>query len=208
MWHSRDPEAAQERERAPYSASLCHNRWQDHPGGGRPGREAPKGSLDDRRPTLVLLLAGAALGLVAGLLTGGSFGNLLARRLRWPLLVVAAFVVRELLIRTPFATSDLVPAAFVLSLLVLIRWAVWHRHELPGILIVAAGMTLNLVVVLANGGRMPVAAGAAHLGPSALQEQGYWAEYALMGPDTRLGWLGDWILLPAPLSRVFQQAYS
>jgi Family of unknown function (DUF5317) len=156
----------------------------------------------------VLLLLGAAVGLVAGLLTGGSFGNLLARRLRWPLLVVGAFLVRELLIHTPLADSNLAPVAFVLSLLVLIGWTLWHRDELPGMLIVAAGMTLNLAVVLANGGRMPVTPAAAHLGPPALQQQGYWAEYALMGDGTRLSWLGDWIVLPAPIDRVFPQAYS
>ena len=156
----------------------------------------------------MLLLAGAALGLIAGLLTGGSFQNLLARRLRWPLVVVAAFLVRELEIHTPLATSWLAPVTFVLSLLVLVAWTMWHRDELPGIWIVTAGMLMNLTVVLANGGRMPVAASVASLGPSALTEQGYWAEYTLMGPATRIGWLGDWILLPWPLSRIFPQAYS
>jgi hypothetical protein len=156
----------------------------------------------------VLLLAGAALGLVAGLLTGGSVHNLLARRLRWPLLVVAAFLVRELEIRTPLATSGLAPATFVLSLLVLIGWTIWHRDELPGILLVTAGMVCNLAVVLANGGRMPVAASVAHLGPAQLQADGAWAEYAVMGSGTRLGWLGDWILLPQPIGRLFWQAYS
>jgi len=156
----------------------------------------------------VLLLIGAALGLLAGLLTGGSFHNLLARRLRWPLLVVAAFLIRELEIHTPLATSSLAPAAFILSLLVLIGWTLWHRDELPGIWLVAAGMTLNVAVAGANGGHMPVAAEAAHLGPPQLQVQGTWAEYALMGPDTHLGWLGDWILMPSPIDRLFPQAYS
>lgn len=156
----------------------------------------------------MLLLVGALVGLVAGLLTGGSVHNLLARRLRWPLVVVAAFVVRELEIRSPLGSTDLAPPLFVLSLLVLIAWTLWHRHELPGIWLVTSGMTLNLLVVLANTGHMPVAAAAAHLGPRQLQDQGVWAEYVLMGPGTRLGWLGDWLLLPWPVSRVFPQAYS
>lgn len=156
----------------------------------------------------MLLLAGAALGLIAGLLTGGSFHNLMARRLRWPLLVVAAFLVRELEIHTPLATSWLAPVTFVASLLVLIGWTLWHLDELPGIWVVTAGMAMNLAVVLANGGRMPVDAAVAHLGPAALTQQGHWAEYALMGPATRIGWLGDWILLPPPIGRIFAQAYS
>ncbi|HXM54587.1 MAG TPA: DUF5317 family protein [Candidatus Dormibacteraeota bacterium] len=156
----------------------------------------------------MLLLVGAALGLVAGLLTGGSLQNLLARRLRWPLLVVAAFLIRELEIHTPLATSSLAPATFVLSLLVLIGWTIWHREELPGVLLVTAGMALNLAVVLANGGRMPVATSVAHLGPAQLQADGVWAEYTVMGPGTRFGWLGDWILMPQPIGRLFWQAYS
>jgi Family of unknown function (DUF5317) len=156
----------------------------------------------------VLLLIGAALGLVAGLLTGGSIHSLLARRLRWPLVVLAAFLVRELEVRTPLADSSLAPLTFVLSLAVLIGWTLWHRDELPGIWLVAAGMTLNLAVALANGGHMPVVPAAAHLGPPQLQEQGSWAEYTLMGEDTRLGWLGDWITLPGPLGRLLPQAYS
>ena len=156
----------------------------------------------------MLLLIGAALGLIAGLLTGGTLRNLLARRLRWPLLVLAAFLVRELEIRTALADSGLAPATFVLSLVVLIGWTLWHRDELPGVWLVAAGMTLNLAVTLANGGHMPVVRAAAHLGPPQLQEQGTWAEYTVMGDDTRLGWLGDRILLPGPLGRLLPQAYS
>lgn len=156
----------------------------------------------------MLLIAGAALGLAAGLLTGGSLGNLLSRRLRWPLVVVAAFLVKELEFRSPLGTSPLGPPVFALSLAVLIAWTVWHRNELPGVLLVSLGMTMNLVVTLANGGHMPVAPEAAYLGPPQLRDQGTWAEYALMGHGTRLGWLGDWILFPGPLGRVFPQAYS
>jgi hypothetical protein len=156
----------------------------------------------------VLLVAGAVLGLVAGLLTGGSFNNLLSRRLRWPLVVITAFAVKELEHHSPLGTSAAGPAVFVLSLVVLIAWTVWHRDELPGIWLVAVGMSMNVVTTLANGGHMPVVAAAAYLGPPQLLRDGVWAEYALMGPDTRLGWLGDWVLLPSPLSRLFPQAYS
>lgn len=67
---------------------------------------------------------------------------------------------------------------------------------------------MNLAVVLANGGRMPVAPAAAHVGPPQLLEHGSFAQYILMGPDTRLSWLGDWILLPPPIGQLFPQAYS
>ena len=44
------------------------------------------------------------------------FANLLARRLRWPLLVVAAFAVKELEIHSPLGDSPAAPAVFVASL--------------------------------------------------------------------------------------------
>jgi hypothetical protein len=156
----------------------------------------------------VLLLAGAVLGLLAGLLTGGSTQNLVARRLRWPLVVIAAFAVKELLIHTPLGTTNAAPAIFTVSLVILIAWTLWHWHELPGIGLVALGMTINLVVVALNGGHMPVVAAAAHLGPPQLQQTGVWAQYSLIGPGTRLPWLSDLILFPDPLGRLFPQAYS
>jgi hypothetical protein len=156
----------------------------------------------------VLIVAAALLGLAVGLLTGGGLRNLLARRLRWPLVVIAAFLVRELIIRTPLSGSPWAPAIFTVSLAVLVAWTAWHRGELPGIWLVTAGIAMNLLVVLANGGRMPVVASAVGRGPRQLAQTGVWAGYAVMGPGTRLGWLGDWILLPPPLGRLFPEAYS
>ena len=156
----------------------------------------------------MLLAAAGLVGLLLGLLTGGSLRNLLQRRLRWPLVVIAAFVIRELEIRTPLGSAAWGPAIFALSLAVLLAWAAWHHDYLPGIWLVVVGIAMNLVVVLVNGGRMPVALSAAHLGPAQLREQGTFAQYALAGPDTHLGWLGEWIVLPPPIGRLFPQAYS
>jgi hypothetical protein len=156
----------------------------------------------------MLLLVGAALGLVGGLLTGGSLGNLLTRRLRWPLLVIAAFLVKELEFRSPLGQSPFGPPVFALSLAVLIAWSIWHRDELPGVLLVTAGMAMNLAATLANGAHMPVSVLAATQGPPQLRQQGTWAEYTLAGSGTHLSWLGDWILFPGLAGRVFPQAYS
>lgn len=156
----------------------------------------------------MLLAAGGVIGLVVGLLTGGSLRNLLQRRLRWPLVVIAAFVIRELEVRTPLGSAAWGPAIFALSLAVLLMWAAWHHERLPGIWLVVVGIGMNLLVVLVNGGRMPVALAAAHVGPAQLRDQGTFAQYALAGPDTHLGWLGDWIVLPGLMGRLFPQAYS
>lgn len=156
----------------------------------------------------MLLVAGALIGLVAGLATGGSLRNLAQRRLRWPLVVVVALVVKELGIHSPLATVGAAPWIFVLSLAALIAWALWHHDRLPGIWLVAAGTGLNLIVVVANGGHMPVPVEEARRGPAVLLERGSWGQYTIAGPDTRLSWLEDWIVLPGPIGRLFPQAYS
>jgi hypothetical protein len=156
----------------------------------------------------VLLIVAALVGLVAGLLTGGSLRNLVARRLRWPLVVIGALLVKELLVRTPLGSSPAAPALFAASLAALIAWIVWHRDELPGIWLVGAGIAMNLAVVLANGGHMLVASSLAHLGPRQLSRNGVWAQYAVTGPGTRLDWLGDWITIPRPIGWLFSEVYS
>ena len=156
----------------------------------------------------MLLALGGLAGLAAGLLTGGRLRNLLERSLRWPLVVIAVLAVRELEIRTPFGAARVAPAAFALTLAVLLAWAAWHYDRLPGIWLVAAGIAMNLLVTLVNGAHMPVARSVAHLGPPELLEQGTFAQYEVAGTGTHLAWLGDWIILPPPIGVIFHQAYS
>ena len=70
----------------------------------------------------------------------------------------------------------------------------WQNREHPWLILVLFGLALNTVVMLANGGRMPVAGQAlAHAGgiarPSGLHDAD--ARYLAEGPDTRLAALGD-----------------
>src|SRR5262249_5131423 len=147
--------------------------------GRRTAASRNKPKAEASRP--MLLIVAAVLGLGAGLVAGGSLGNLIERRLRWPLVVIAAFLVKELEFRSPLGNSPLGPPAFVLSLAVLIAWPLWHRHELPGIVLVTLGLAMNLVVIVANAGHMPVVVAAASEGPEQLRTQGVWAQYVLMG---------------------------
>ncbi len=148
-------------------------------------------------------------GLVAGLAAGGRFVRLLEVRFRWPLLVVAAYVVKEAgVLFTPLATSPVAPWLYVVALAALVGWTLWHRRRLPGIEVVALGMAMNLLVVLANLGHMPVSRALADRGPRELLVRGVLGQYVLAGHGTRLDWLGDWIELPGALGRLLPQAYS
>jgi hypothetical protein len=64
-----------------------------------------------------------------------------------------------LLIFTPFRATSLISVAtpwlYVLSMLLLAAWVAANRH-IPGMLLMAVGLLLNLAAITANGGYMPV----------------------------------------------------
>lgn len=84
----------------------------------------------------------------------------------------------------------------------------WLNRHLPGMWLVALGFASNAVAIVANGGLMPAS-------EEALRAAGRWvvleaegATYnnsAVMGPHTRLWFLGDVFALPSwlPLANVF-----
>ena len=157
----------------------------------------------------MLLIVGGLVGLLASLAAGGRISRLAEIKFRWPLVVLIAYAAREAnVLYAPLAHSWAAPVSYTLALAALVAWTVWHRDRVPGILVVAAGMAMNLLVVVANLGHMPVPRWLADRGPRELLERGVLGQYIISGPNTRLDWLGDWILLPGSLGHVFAQAYS
>lgn len=147
----------------------------------------------------MLLLVALVVGLLAGLATGGKLGNVANLNLRWPWVVIAALVVREAAVLTPLSGVDGVQYVYVGALTALVVWTAWHASRLRGAWIVAIGAAMNLVVVIANGARMPVASELA----GRLVKRGHIGQYVVMGPGTNLGWLGDWIGVPGPLGGAY-----
>ena len=129
------------------------------------------------------------LGVGAGLLTGGKLERWAEVRLRWPWLVIAALVVREAVALTPLSRVAPLRFVYVAFLIVLIGWTLWHGRRVPGIWIIALGALMNLVVIAANDFRMPVVPAYA----DGLAKLGTAGQYVLMGPSTRLSFMGDWI---------------
>ncbi len=94
-------------------------------------------------------------------------------------------------------------AVLVISQLVLLGF-VWSNRDLIGIRILGLGLILNLVVILLNGGLMPLAPETAQalypeVPPSVWQigsRPGMSKNILLPSGDTRLVWLSDSILLP------------
>jgi hypothetical protein len=156
----------------------------------------------------MLLLAALFIGLALGMATGGRLGNLSHLRFRWPFFVLAVLLIKEVGVITPLSRVDGAQIVYAVSLAALIAWTIWNVDLLPGVWLVSIGAAINLVVVIANRGRMPVAPELAARGSHILVDQGIVGQYVLMGPDTHLNWLADWLALPGPLGTWLPEAYS
>jgi Family of unknown function (DUF5317) len=143
----------------------------------------------------LIFLVEIVLGAAFGLLTGGRIENLAKLQFRWPWLILAALIVRVAILLTPLNSVEGAQYVYLLALVAIVAWTNWHWRRIRGIWLVSLGATLNVLVIAANGARMPVARELA----GTLLHRGTVGQYTLMGANTNLNLLGDWIrLYPAP----------
>ena len=106
-----------------------------------------------------MLIGGILLGLVLGLVAGGSISNLAAVRLRWIGILFLAVLVRFGTEAAIGAGVDVVQALrlplFAISFGLLLA-GLWANRSNPGLSLAFVGILLNTIAVLANGGYMPV----------------------------------------------------
>jgi DHA3 family macrolide efflux protein-like MFS transporter len=106
-----------------------------------------------------VLIGGILLGLVLGLVAGGSISNLAAVRLRWIGILFLAVLVRFGTEAAIGAGVDVVQALrlplFAVSFGLLLV-GLWANRSNPGLSLAFVGILLNAIAVLANGGYMPV----------------------------------------------------
>jgi hypothetical protein len=156
----------------------------------------------------MLLILFLVAGVVAGLSFGGRLEELGRARVAWAPLAIAGLLAQVVLFSSPVAEriGPLGPPLYVAStaavLVALLRNV---RH--PGLPLLAAGAALNLTVIIANGGYMPVspdalaALGTVVSGPGPVPLDAMGAVYgntAVAGAGTLLPWLGDLLPIPAP----------
>jgi MFS family permease len=106
-----------------------------------------------------VLIAGIVVGLVAGLLLGGKPGRLLDVRLRVPVLLFLAVVIRygtELLLREGMPLADQLRLPLFATAFVIVFYGLWLNRDQPGLLVAAAGVAVNGLAMVVNGGWMPV----------------------------------------------------
>ena len=106
-----------------------------------------------------MLIGGIALGLVLGLLAGGTFWNLGTIRLRRLDLLILAVFVRfgtELLLNAHVAAVDLIRLPLLAGSFGLLLLALWPNRRYPGISLAFIGVLSNAIVIVVNGGFMPI----------------------------------------------------
>ncbi len=106
-----------------------------------------------------MLIGGILLGLIAGLLAGGSIANLASVRLRWVALLLVAVIVRFLTELGLEARIETVQALrlplFGLAFGVLLV-GLWVNRSHAGLTLAFVGILLNTIAILANAGYMPI----------------------------------------------------
>src|SRR2546428_7376360 len=142
----------------------------------------------------MLWLFAIVIGLVFGVVTGGKIGNLAKLRFRWPWLILAAVVVRESVVLTPLNRVDGARYLYVVSLAAIVAWTIWQFDRLRGIWLITAGAAVNLLVIVVNGARMPVAPELA----GSLLRRGNVGQFTVIGRGNLLHLVGGWhVLVPS-----------
>lgn len=149
------------------------------------------------------------MSIFLGWARGGSLRNLLAADVRHPWIPLAALGL-QLAVFEPTGPLPLLRGqqlAVHVASYVLLGWFLWSNRHLPGMWLVALGFASNAAAIVANGGLMPAS-------EEALRKAGRWAllqaagtynNSTVIGPHTRLWFLGDVFALPegVPLANVF-----
>jgi len=151
-----------------------------------------------------MLLDAGVLCVIVGLLAGGRPARLLELELRAPWAFVVAALMQIALMGSGtigWQVGDIAGGCLHVASYLLLLLGLWLNRHLWGMRLAAIGVLLNLLVIGANGGSMPVdrelavRAGNRRL-VEKLDSPGYWSYRPATG-ETRLRALAD--VLPLPL---------
>src|SRR5664280_3010633 len=120
-------------------------------------RTAPPQTRPD--PAKGVLIAGLLIGLVAGFAAGGRLDNLIAIRIRWPLLIFGALALRlgtEAALTRDIGIADTLRLPLLATAYGVLAAGLWANRARPGMSLALVGIGLNAVAILVNGGFMPV----------------------------------------------------
>lgn len=157
----------------------------------------------------MILLASVASGFLTSLLRAvfrRRWLNVPILRLGW--LVFASLIPHLLAFNLPStraSISDMAAAMILITTQGMLLVFAWANRRQPGFWMLGLGLVLNLLVIIANGGWMPISPEtiqsiAPHAAPGSWQigqRLGSSKDIVLLASQTRLYWLSDCLLLPA-----------
>lgn len=151
----------------------------------------------------MFILYAVVVGLIVGLLLGGTLSALGEIRFRWWPLVFVGFLLQVVLFQDAVAArvGDLGPLLYVASTAMVVL-AVLRNLDMPGIPLVALGAACNLAAILANGGFMPASPDAmAALGKAqpVIYSNSAVVAHPMLEPLTDIFALPPWL----PLNNIF-----
>ena len=106
-----------------------------------------------------MLIAGLVVGLIGGFAAGGRIDNLIAIRLRWPLLIFAALALRlgtEAALGRNIEIAETLRVPLFVAAYGALAIGLWVNRTRPGMSLALVGIGLNATAILVNGGFMPV----------------------------------------------------
>lgn len=145
-----------------------------------------------------------AIAVLIALVRGGNLANLANIEFRWFYLLFIPLLL-QLLIFTPLASylpgGITLGTVIYLSSMMIGAVVVWQNRRLPGFPLLLAGLLANTLVIVANGGHMPVLAAAREIAGMP----------PLSGPDNNVTSLSDtslfWFLADIlPMPKLFPMA--
>ncbi|MBS1250978.1 MAG: hypothetical protein MAG451_00007 [Anaerolineales bacterium] len=150
----------------------------------------------------MILLVGIAVAIFVALLRGGDLENLGHVRIRWAWIAFVALAIQVGLVRLLPNWVGAARLFFPLTHAAILAVA-WVNRDLQGMRLLAVGVALNLIVILANGGYMPVTpealvgAGVVESVESVTFGRPVKASKSVVLPGDKitLGWLSDIITL-------------
>jgi len=133
--------------------------------------------------------------VVPVLLLGGRAHRLWNLRLHWPVLIVAALLLRVLLLNLDGLDESALRAGTLITYTLAAEF-LWLNRKVPGMALTGLGTGMNALVIIANGGVLPADRRSlewAGTGPG-----GGWLADSQEIIDARLGFFGDLLPVPAP----------
>jgi MFS family permease len=153
-----------------------------------------------------MLIGGILLGLLLGLLAGGRLRNLAEIRLRWTGLLVAAVILRfatEAALNAGIGAAEALRLPLLATAFVVLLVALWINRSYPGLSLAFIGVLSNAIVIVVNGGYMPVWEPALTAAGLTIDDVSRSFHVVVDASDFlgRLLVLGDVIPLPVPIIR-------